>query len=69
MIEIKMTEYTIEIHRRKTIKVYGADTLKNRDKAREEFIRQIKESIDGDDADIIEAVTETDYEREFEEAI
>jgi len=69
MIEITMTEYTVEIHRRKTIRVYGADTFENRDKAREEFIRQIKESIDDDDADIIETITGTDYEREFKEAV
>jgi hypothetical protein len=64
---ITMTEYAIEIHYRKTIKVYGADTLKNRDKAREEFIRQVKESIDEEYADIIDVITETDYECEYKE--
>ena len=69
MIEYKMTEYTLELNCRKTIKVYGADTIENRDKAREDFIRQVKESIDEDYADIIDVITDSDYEREFEEAV
>jgi hypothetical protein len=69
MIGITMTEYTIEIPSyRRTVTVYGGDTEENQNKAVEEFIRQIKDDI-RDYAEIIDAVTETDYEVPYKEAI
>ena len=70
MIENKMTEYTIDLpSRRRTIRVYGDDTDENRNKAEDEFIRQIKNDIGNDWIEIIDAVTETDYEVPYKEAI
>ena len=70
MIEIKMTEYTIEIPScRKTIKVYGDNTEENQEKAEDEFIRQIKSDINSDWLWVIDVKVDTDYECGYKEAI
>jgi len=69
MCEVEMTEYTFEVKKRVTVKVYGNNTDDNYKKASKEAVRQIKKSIDEGWIKYTFAVEYKDYEKDYEGVI